>query len=327
MKTIKQILEKFQKPFILKIEKLEFFGIGNKDVYNISKTFKVEKNEYLFGRVEPRDNSELSKVFLFKKENQKWVVDKNFKPIENSEDPFITKINNELILGCVEVVKMNKAHEFDLENKLNYRTILYKGANPWKLKKFFKGPWKMKDIRFVELPNKKIALFSRPQGGNAGRGKIGFTIINSIEELKHSDLNNADLLDLFSEDEWGGANEIHLLQNKKLFVLGHIAKRNENNSVSYYPMYFTIDSKTKEYSEIKILFKREHLPKGKSKNEKLIDVIFPGGFNENPDGTIDIYIGAGDAEAYRIKIKNNLDIKTPPPRFELGSLPYSKRLR
>lgn len=307
MKTVKEILESSPEPEIIEVEKLTFKNIVNKDVYNISKPFKIDKEEFLFGRVEPRNNSELSKIFLFKKTIEGWVPVETFSPLENSEDPFISKINGNLVLGCVEVVKMEKEDDFNPENKLNYRTILYEGKNPLELKIVFEGPWKMKDIRFLQFSENKLALFSRPQGGIAGKGKIGFTIINSLQGLEHSHLNEAPLLNHFSDNEWGGANEVHSLKNGRLFVLGHIAKRNEDNSLSYYPMYFTINPETSEHSEIKILFERKHLPRGESKNERLRDVIFPGGFNENEDGAIDIYLGAGDAEAYRVRIKNNFE--------------------
>jgi len=307
MKTINELFNDSTEPNIIEIEKLIFKDINNKDVYNISKMFKIGEIEYLFGRVEPRDNSELSKVFLFKKKNNEWIISKDFKPLENSEDPFISKIKNKLILGCVEVIKIEKGPDFDPENTLNYRTVLYELTDLRNPRKIFEGPWKMKDIRFIELQDKRIAIFSRPQGNKAGRGKIGFTIINSLEELKYSDLEEASFLPYFNDEEWGGANEVHLLNNGNLFVLGHIAKRNEDYSLSYYPMYFTINPETKEHSEIKILFQRKNLPEGQSKNDKLKDVIFPGGLYPNEDKTIDIYIGAGDAEAYKIRIKNDLD--------------------
>ena len=69
-------------------------------------------------------------------------------------------------------------------------------------------------------------------------------------------------------------------------------------------MIFTINLKDMKYSQIKIILKRRNLPKGESKNEKLSDIIFPGGLEVNNNGTIDLYIGAGDAESYRVKIKN-----------------------
>lgn len=294
MNSVKE--EEYKKPRIILAEKLNF-KIEDKDVYNISKTFKIDNEEYLFGRVEPKDNSELSKVLLFKKADNIWIPQSLI--FENSEDPFILTLNNELILGCVEVEKIG--------NELNYRTILYNIKDLSQPKRIFEGPWKMKDIRFLELPDKRVALFSRPQGERAGKGKIGFTIINSFEELNSSKLNEAPFLDYFSDEEWGGANEVNRLDDGRLFVLGHIAKRNKDDSLSYYPMYFTINPETREHSEIKILFERSAIPEGKSKNDKLKDIIFPGGLCHNEDKTIDIFLGAGDAESYRVRIENIID--------------------
>ena len=298
MKKVDKILEEFSNFEIKELEKLKFSGLGKKDVYNISKRFIIGQNEFLFGRVEPRDNSELSKVFLFKKFNDSWIPDEKFIPLENSEDPFISKIDSKFILGCVEVIKNN------YENKLDYRTILYEGINPWNLKRFFEGPWGMKDIRFIQLLDKRILVLLRPQGGKAGLGKISFLVINSLDELNKKEIYDAPLLINFSKLEWGGTNEIQLLDNKKIGVLGHIAKRDKNNSLYYYPMVFTINPKNMKHSKIKIILKREQLPQGESKNEKLVNVIFPGGSEINNDGTINLYVGVGDAEAYKIKLKN-----------------------
>lgn len=296
MKEIAEILNEFSKPNIKEIKKLVFLGVDDKDVYNISKSFKFNGSEFIFGRVEPRNNSEPSKVFLFKKVGNEWVPDKRFIPLKDSEDPFISFIDKEWIFGCVEVTK--------IKERLNYRTVLYKGENPHQLRKFFVGPWGMKDIRFIQLPDGKFAVFSRPQGENGGRGKIGFLIIDSLEKLNERNLYDAPLLNQFSNLEWGGANDIHLLKNGKLGVLGHIAKRNLDNSLSYYPMVFSIDTKTVDYSKIKILLKRANFPAGDSKNERFKDVIFPGGLIRNKDGTAKLYFGAGDAEAYKIVIKD-----------------------
>lgn len=292
---------------ITKIKKLEFLDTENKDVYNISKKFVFMGKDFLFGRVEPRDNSELSKIKLFGKEKGKWLQDKKFIPLNDSEDPFIFKINQKLILGCVKVKRTEVIHKFNSNSKLNYRTILYDLSDLYSPKKIFEGPWKMKDIRFIELENGSIGVFSRPQGGKAGRGKIGFTITKSIESLSHDDLNNAKLLEYFEEDEWGGANDVALTKEGKLFVLGHIAKKDELGLLHYRPMHFIFDPINKVGSSIKILFERGQLPEGACKNERVKDVIFPGGFEKNEKGNLEIYLGAGDAESYLVEVNLSKD--------------------
>lgn len=130
MGDVDSLLKSVSEHPVIESERLFFKGVENKDVYNPSKEFLINGEEFLFGRVEPRDNSELSKVFLFKKEGNSWIPDKKFNPIINSEDPFTSKINDDFILGCVEVVKMKKEHESD-PDKLNYRNVFYRGKNPW----------------------------------------------------------------------------------------------------------------------------------------------------------------------------------------------------
>ena len=93
----------------------------------------------------------------------------------------------------------------------------------------------MKDLRLVELQDGSIGVFTRPQGEKGGRGKIGFTRVASLEELSIDQINKAPLLEgQFVDEEWGGCNEIHLLPNGILGVLGHIACFDEQGDRHYY---------------------------------------------------------------------------------------------
>ena len=74
----------------------------------------------------------------------------------------------------------------------------------------------MKDIRLIAMENGKIGVFTRPQG--EGPGTIGFTTVNSLEQLSIAVINDAPL-GSFMPEEWGGANEIHLLEDGLLGVL------------------------------------------------------------------------------------------------------------
>ncbi len=67
-------------------------------------------------------------------------------------------------------------------------------------------------------------MFSRPQGTLGGRGQIDFAPLNSLDELTATALDTAPLLaGQFLSEEWGGANELHLLADERLGVLGHTA--------------------------------------------------------------------------------------------------------
>ena len=204
-------------------EKLKFIGIEGRDVYNITKPFKDAGEYIIAGRVESRD-SEVSEVNFFKEIDGNWVkIEKNIKL--ELQDPFVTKISGELILGGVEIFP----HPI-LEGNLGYRTAFYRGKDVNSLQKFAVGPEFMKDIRLLELPLGRILVFTRPQGEIGGRGKIAFTIINSLEELNAEVIANAELLETqFIDSEWGGSNELHLLNNGLIGVLGHVAYFDESN--------------------------------------------------------------------------------------------------
>ena len=55
---------------------------------------------------------------------------------------------------------------------------------------------------------------------------------------------------------------------------------------------------------MKIIATRKELPKGESKSPELSNILFPGGLIRNNNGTVNLYVGAGDAEAYEILIKD-----------------------
>ncbi len=81
-------------------------------------------------------------------ENEKWIVDNSIPPLP-LQDPFVTQVNGEFIVGGVEVFD-------DVENPgmLNYRTNFYRGNSLRSLTLFAKGPDRMKDIRLLQLEKK-----------------------------------------------------------------------------------------------------------------------------------------------------------------------------
>ena len=99
-------------------------------------------------------------------------------------------------------------------------------------KPFFQGPDHMKDLRLVQLKDGSIGVFTRPQGEKGGRGKIGFVRIGTLDDLSLDVIRQAPLLEgQFLDEEWGGCNEIHVLSNGLLGVLGHIARFDEEDAM------------------------------------------------------------------------------------------------
>ncbi|PLR75865.1 hypothetical protein CU633_18465 [Bacillus sp. V3-13] len=171
--------------------------------------------------------------------------------------------------------------------------------------------WRLFNCRLAELQDGSIGVFTRPQGEKGGRGKIGFTKIGSLDDLTVAAINDAPLLqDQFIEEEWGGANEIHLLKNGLLGVLGHIASFDEEGNRHYYPMSFVFDPESGNFSDIELIAVRDNFLDGPSKRPDLVDVVFSGGLVRNEEGTAKLYAGISDAEA------QILTIKDPFVRFE-----------
>jgi hypothetical protein len=300
MKNFRKVVDFHKSNSVLKVRKLKFLDIPkNFDVYNPSSVFEFDGDEYLFGRVESRKKWADSKVYLFKKVGDYlWRKEKTFSPL-NLEDPFVKKIEDFFVFGGVQV----KRHL--LSERVDFKTVFYRGKDPFSLKKFAEGPWGMKDIRLSSMKSGKIALFTRPMGGKYGRGKVGFNVLDSLDDLDENSIKNSEIIRLpFLKDEWGGVNDVVSLENGLLGVLGHLAYSSDNErNKFYFPICFKFNTSTRKISKIELILDRSDLPFDLPKNRFLYNVIFPGGINLNKDYA-KIYVGVGDSTSYEITIKN-----------------------
>ncbi|MFD0049403.1 DUF1861 family protein [Actinomycetes bacterium NPDC127524] len=279
-------------------EKIIFSGIGEKDVYNITAPFEDRGELVIAGRVESRD-SEHSDVYFFTLQNGGWAPRAN-EPVLQLQDPFFTRIAGELVLGGVQIFPHPTR-----EGELGWRTVFYKGKTVSSLQEFASGPDGMKDLRLIELQDGSIGVLTRPQSEKGGRGKIGWARISSLAELTIDVINEAPLLESqFIDEEWGGANEPHLLANGLVGVLGHVASFDQEGNRHYYPMVFALNPETSEISDMELIATRSDFLPGPAKRPDLSDVVFSGGLVRKPDGTADIYAGISDAEAQRITIND-----------------------
>lgn len=298
-KSVDEMLLEFEgKNFRDNSSLLMFKGIEpEKDVYNITAPFENQGKTYIAGRVEARD-SEHSEVVFFQQEEEVWIAKKELGTLQ-LQDPFVTHIGEELVLGGVEI--------FDHKEKpgtLNYRTVFYRGSSIETLKRFTHGPDGMKDIRLCQLENNKILVMTRPQGKVGGRGKIAYIIISSLDELNIEKIEQAKILEnQFLPEEWGGCNELHLLKNGKVGVLAHIAKYDEAENRHYYSTVFCFDPKTGAYSPMKIIAIRDNFREGPCKREDIRDVIFSGGLVRKNE-TAQLYCGVSDAQGHRVTISD-----------------------
>ncbi|AIQ38923.1 DUF1861 family protein [Paenibacillus sp. FSL R7-0297] len=280
------------------VEKLVFSGVGGRDVYNITAPFLHDGEEVILGRVEERD-SEFSQVFFFTfREDGVWVP-RAHTHTYSLQDPCVTRIKGELIVGGVEVITAGD----NPQKIVSWVTQFYRGYRIDSMYHFSSGPAMMKDIRLIELQDGRIGVLTRPQGERGGRGQIGFTIIDSLEELNEQTFLEAEILQhQFVREEWGGANEAHLLRNGHVGVLGHIACFDHLGKKHYYSMVFSLNPDTFETTPLKIIAARSDFPIGPGKRPELQDVIFSGGLVRLEGGRAVLSVGVSDAEAYRIEI-------------------------
>lgn len=276
-------------------EQITFKGVAGFDIYNITAPFTLNNEYYIAGRVEKRD-SEHSKVYFFKKNEDIWEVDIN-APVFDLQDPFITFIDGEFVVGGVEIFESKED-----PTVFKWRTVFYKGKSLQDLNRLFEGPMGMKDLRLKQLNDGRILVMSRPQGEPGGRGTIGAVIVSSLDELSVESINNAKLFEtMYPEAEWGGANEVHILDDQKVGVLGHIAKFDDEGDRHYYSMSFKMDLETLTPSELKIIAERSDFLEGPAKRSDLEDVIFSGGLiREGNEATL--YAGISDAQAQKVTI-------------------------
>ena len=276
-------------------------------IYNPTKPIHRDGKKFLMGRVEPVETED-SRIMFFEESGSVWrIVDE--APVLGLQDPFhISDVQGWYVIGGVKTFE--KPNDV---KKITYKTVFYRYKKDLNelfdeqrkvVSPFAAGPDGMKDIRLIDLKNGKIAVFTRPQGGHAGPGKIGYIEIDNLEQLEKAIPRARIIENQFHEDEWGGANELHLLKDGKIGVLGHIAHFDEACIRHYYAMAFVFTPETRKASHLEILTTADEFPPVKPKTGELGGIIFSGGLHRNPDGTADLYVGVGDVRAGKIKIKD-----------------------
>lgn len=284
-----------------------------RDTYNPSRAFKVDDKTVTAVRVESRGAENDSAVEFFElDEKGHGRLIENAPVLEGYQDPFYEdEIGGQKILGAVKIE--------EIEGELYYKTELFKFKNHLtELQKFADGPQMMKDIRLLELEQNCIGVFIRPQGDKYGRGQIGYFEIGNLDELQDDLLNwqgRAKIFDnLFAPDEWGGVNDLHLLKNGKVGLIGHIARLvhdDETDAKEYYATTAVFDPSSQEISNLEIIMAEEDLEeqlglKFSRKNPTLKSVLYPGGTLRHSDGTMEFYAGVGDTRAVEFRIQDPL---------------------
>lgn len=301
----KIIFEKEKADKIYESVKLKFHGVDGFDVYNCSIPFTWKGVEYIYGRVEKREEWARSWARLFEKTGKDEYTLVRDHMIYQLEDPYISIIKDELVLGGTHVRK--RRGEID-----TYYGYFFRGNDINDLVYFTTGPDCMKDIRLVELLDGRIGVFSRPRNDEIekkyGSGAmIGFDIINSLDDLTDDIIYNAKPIEgIFDKGEWGGCNQAYLLSNGNVGVIGHQSFTQPRNGAVDLAVYvnvsFEFNPSTFEVTNSKIIGTRTCYPEGPSKVPNLIDCTFTSGIVLRDDGKVDLYGGMSDVEEGRITI-------------------------
>ncbi len=187
------------------------------------------------------------------------------------QDPFVSQIEGKWVVGGVKVypVADNPAAVEKWE------TLIYTGDDLNNLSLLVTGPYKMKDIRLVQLQN-GVGVFTRPQGAKGGRGKIGYTTVSRLQEITTQLLEDAPIIPgLFTDEEWGGVNEAHALDAQHVGVVGHIARYAVGRE--YYPTTFVFNTSNHSVFNQQIIAQRDCFPPTATKKPDTEKVLFSGG--------------------------------------------------
>lgn len=304
--TLKQEKELFEsRKNIYDSALLTFHGVEGFDVYNCSIPFRWQGKDYIYGRVEKREQWARSWVRLFERTGaDTYAVVPDMMPYQ-LEDPYIAFIHGEMVFGGTHVRKRGGAID-------TYYGYFYRGTDLNDLYYFTTGPDYMKDIRIVQLADGKIGVFSRPRNEEIRRkygsaSVIGFAIIDTLEDLTDDVIQNAAAIDgLFGADEWGGCNQAYLLQDGTIGVIGHksyadVAANGDQLAV-YVNTSFEFDPRTLQASNQKIIGTHCCYPDCPAKLTALVDCTFTSGIVMRKDGKVDLYAGVGDVAEGRITI-------------------------
>jgi len=275
---------------------VKFNGVEGFDVYNSSIPFDRDGTRYIYGRVERRKEWARSWVRLFKETALDEFTLADNSMVYQLEDPFISKIGEELVLGGTHVrYRCGK-----IDTLYGY---FYKGKDLEDMTYFTTGPENMKDIRLIQLDN-GIGVFSRPRSAeiekeHGSASIVGYTVISDIMSLSADIIGNAKKIEgMFADGEWGGCNQCYLLDSGFIGIIGHKSyeehQKNGPSLAVYVNVSFVFDPKEHKLLDERIIATRASFPAGPAKKPNLTDCAFTAGIVMRGDGKADLYSGLGD---------------------------------
>ena len=284
------------------------------DVYNPAIIALPNGEIEFLGRAEARKTPFSTLVVHFRLVDGVWTPQDNIAL--QLQDPAVAYIGNQIVVAGVES-KMFAPPFAD------YKTVFYKGTSLDNLKRLKEeSPLCTKGVRLEELKVliKGVAVYTRPIGLREGLGQIGFTTIDSLDDLNEEVIRNAPLINArFPEGEWGGVNQAQELPDGRIFGLGHRAykdnvpsraREDKKKARHYYPWAFIHDPVTGEIQDLGILAESSNFPKTDAKAWDLRDVLYSAGFIlDQKNNRLTLFVGTRDTGVGKVVIEN---FKIPP---------------
>lgn len=276
---------------------LALTGAGDCDVYNPSIPFTLCGKTVIAGRVERRDSEDATTMLFERQPDGAYRLLAGAPTFPGMQDPFVATIQGDTILGGIHALWRPDG------SLITYHADFYRLHGMDKPEFLFQGPEYMKDIRLLDLEDGRVAVFSRPQGAAVQRhgrkAAIGFAIADSLSEIDADFIANAPLMQWhFLPEEWGGPNQLYLLRNGLIGMIGHIAWSHAENGqdfLHYYSFAQAIDPATRGASPMKLIGCRACYGDAPAKAPRLRDVCFTSGIVRKPGGKATLYSGLSDA--------------------------------
>ena len=258
------------------------------------------------GRVEHPNDWSHSRIMFFKRQavNEYYLI--KDAPIFYGEDPAITTVDDEIVLFSVNVSAVRKDDRYLLKTEIRRANDI---MQLWECWRSIPG----KDNRITPVDNgTRISVMVRPQGGEAGRGKMAYIELDSLDALCEDTLRAAKIIEISNADDtWVGPNELHNLSRKhQIGILAHGAFENNASTPqakTYFIFFAWLDRKNLKIVDIEPLALREDFPASNGKKSTLCNVAFGTGLmipSEPQREYAELYAGIGDATQAFVPINN-----------------------
>lgn len=311
------------------------FSLGSFDnwpaptVYNPSVPFEDSGRTVILGRIESRyDELSSTGLFFLDAEHKRLELCEEWGVIKGLQDPyylgeFLDPMRPDSdpyrVFGGVKIsTDRNNRIIGWRDNFYRFKgSILHRPAAMFT--PFAKGLPQQKDMRFGQWPDGWIGVLPRVQNLGSdkvgGLGKIGYFETKNLNTLQ-ADLfrfaqrvTEGQLLDgIFRDGEWGGSNQVEILSNGEMGVVGHRASKTvdtkgRTQTLHYRPMRFMFDRILREVvtGPVELGVSPADFGPSEPKRDEHEDVLFTSGIVEL-GGRTALIAGIKDAHVGMIEL-------------------------